>query len=120
MARKGYTQLNEGEDGIIYPAFDQIFKPRRTDDVQKMIVTERFERVASLTAGNSQYSILRIYCDNDRRWKLLPDKKGDPDPNSKRPVDDQIWYDPLNLALQIGNDWGCHFTKAWGMTYLGA
>ncbi|KAF2758383.1 hypothetical protein EJ05DRAFT_537769 [Pseudovirgaria hyperparasitica] len=80
---------------------------------------------------------IHIYCDNDKRWELMPDRGEQPElsgeinsdlgqqlshisksrakkystsniemqivtPNSKRPIDDQIWEDKMSSVFAIG------------------
>ena len=46
---------------------------------------------------------LRIFCDNDNRWVLKPDRLGDPSPNSRRTnPDEQEWIDERNQMSHRG------------------
>ena len=53
-------------------------------------------------------SDVRIYCDNDesgdgKRWQLVPDVTSIPDAqkNSKKPFDEQQWWDHINQIFQV-------------------
>lgn len=41
-------------------------------------------------------SSIRLYCDENKRWKLQPDRPTDKIPNSKRAVVDKVYWDEDN------------------------
>ena len=45
---------------------------------------------------------IRVYCDNDIRWQLKPDRPNDPSPNSGRPINQQEWFDNSNTLSHYG------------------
>ena len=48
------------------------------------------------------YAAIRVYCDNDIRWQLKPDRPNDPSPNSGRPSSQQEWFDTSNTLSHYG------------------
>lgn len=61
-------------------------------------------RVGNLFTVRGQLgALIRVYCDNDARWQLKPDRPDDPDPNSQRGnPNQQEWIDPSNHLSHIG------------------
>ena len=75
-----------------------------------------------MTSGSFDNSDIRLYCDDDaagpgKRWQLVPDIPNDPNPNSKRPVGQQRWWDQVNYVFRASNTKGCKDTGTYGETY---
>lgn len=70
-------------------------------------------------SGSFEDSDVRIYCDNDKRWKLVPDiaTAGKKSKNSKKPADLQSWYDPINFVYRKQGGYGCLDEGTLGQTY---
>lgn len=75
-----------------------------------------------MTPGAFDSSEIRLYCDNDdagpgKRWQLVPDVAGDPNPNSKRPAGKQRWWDHVNYIFRSPTTNGCKDKGTYGETY---
>ena len=55
-----------------------------------------------LDPNDRLFASIRVYCDNDIRWQLKPDRPNDLFPNSRRPTRYQEWFDNSNTLSHYG------------------
>lgn len=83
----------------------------------KYIVNYITSSIASLTTASFAASNIRFYCDDDpyqttdnpdARWALVPDRKHDPIPNSRKiPGQTQEFFDQVNFIRRTTATLGC-------------
>jgi hypothetical protein len=79
-----------------------------------------FDTIKALTeTTDMKSSNIRIYCDNDARWALVPDlstasKKSK---NSNKPPELQQWWDPNNFVYRAFHTRGCLDEGTYGERY---
>ena len=77
---------------------------RNTDLNGIDLISEVNARIANLEEADRRANAqIRIYCDNDSRWELRPDRPNDPLPNSQRTdPNTQEWVDERDHMSHYG------------------
>ena len=128
------------DDPTFQSSFGAVFSAQQDDDhVYRMpgnfwgtpfqIVEYISGSISLLTpASNQVTSNIRVYCDYDpmvstsdpnARWKLVPDRVGDPTPNRQKTLGvDQEWYDQINYMRRNTRTLGCQSIRPGQTTIM--
>ncbi|KAG4441591.1 hypothetical protein IFR05_002926 [Cadophora sp. M221] len=119
MAAEGNRLLAAGDE-IFSTAFQKVFRTGINNVEAVTKVKQAFNKIETIKPSSGATDIafkqsdIRIYCDNDNRWELIPDKIGGrkvggkkPIKNSKKPAEEQAWWDPMNFIYRPTGSYGC-------------
>lgn len=106
MFSRGDHRLGDSKDADIAIAFQRVYSAPTSDAASVATVRNIMGGLSNLMEVTTRStSDVRIYCDQDARWSLYPDRKDLPagsTANSQLPADKQRWVDLTNRMTYRG------------------